>query len=268
MPGSSAPVEHVGTASVRASLLVGVQPAPTAVGGPMPAGRCNTRRSGRGAADSGRTGCWAARSPRRVGPTRPTRLSRGVWRRIDALGHGVGQAAFHAAEGFFVALAGRPFASLVGRARRCRRRVGDRHDEQGVVELPVPGAGEPMAHDVTRGDLDRCGAVVAANAAGEWNRTTVPTRARILPANSRPIPQRSVSVLPAAATVVAICALAVLMRRSRWRISATSSTARARSVACTGYVAERVAADRVRRRRSGSPVRRPRSAEPAAHGAG
>src|SRR5262249_14258212 len=53
----------------------------------------------------------------------------------------VGQTAFQAAESFFVALAGRSFAAVVGASGGIAGELGDRHHVQGVVELPVAGAG-------------------------------------------------------------------------------------------------------------------------------
>lgn len=60
-----------------------------------------------------------------------------------------------------MALARGSFASVVTAAGGVTGQLGDRHHVQGMVELAVPGAGEPMPYDVTGGDLDRCGAVVA-----------------------------------------------------------------------------------------------------------
>jgi hypothetical protein len=56
-----------------------------------------------------------------------------------------------------------------------------------------------------------------------------PTRARIFPAVRSPIPRGWVTVVPLAATAALISVVVVAMRRSRWRISATSSTAHRRS---------------------------------------
>ena len=67
----------------------------------------------------------------------------------------VGQSAFQTAQRFLVALAGRPFASVVGACSGVAGELSDRHDVQGVVELTVSGAREPMSHNVTGGDLDR-----------------------------------------------------------------------------------------------------------------
>ncbi|MDT4984011.1 MAG: hypothetical protein QOF95_1501, partial [Pseudonocardiales bacterium] len=62
------------------------------------------------------------------------------------------------------ALAGHPFGELlvvVGAAFGVAvADLGDRDHVDRVVELPVPAAGEPVDLAVTRGDLDRCGAVV------------------------------------------------------------------------------------------------------------
>jgi hypothetical protein len=91
-----------------------------------------------------------------------------------------------------------------------------------------------MAHDVTRGDLDRCGAVVAGERGRLVEPNNGPDAGEDLAGQQQADTAEVSRVLPAAATVVAICALAVLMRRSRWRISATSSTARARSAPAPG----------------------------------
>jgi hypothetical protein len=67
----------------------------------------------------------------------------------------VGEASFRAAQRFPVALAGLAFALVVGPARGVTLDLGDGHDVQGVVELPVPGAGGVVAHDIAGGDLQR-----------------------------------------------------------------------------------------------------------------
>ena len=54
-----------------------------------------------------------------------------------------------------MALAGGAFALVVAAAGTVVADLGQGHDVQGVVELAVTGAGEPVAHDVAGGHLDR-----------------------------------------------------------------------------------------------------------------
>ena len=82
----------------------------------------------------------------------------------------VGQPSFQAAQGFFVALPAGSFALVVGPAGSVVADLGDGHGVQAAVELPVSGAGEPVADDVAGGDLDRCGSGVG----GERRRRAEP----------------------------------------------------------------------------------------------
>ena len=56
----------------------------------------------------------------------------------------VGQSAFEAPQGFFVALAGSTFALVVSLARWFAADLSDGHDVQRVVELAIADAREPV----------------------------------------------------------------------------------------------------------------------------
>jgi len=59
-----------------------------------------------------------------------------------------------------MALPRRAFALAIGLSGGVAADLGDRHDVQTEVELAVPGPGQSMAHDITRGHLDWGGAGV------------------------------------------------------------------------------------------------------------
>ena len=73
---------------------------------------------------------------------------------------GVRQPSFQTAQGFLMALPRRAFALVIGLSGGVAADLGDRHDVQTEVELAVPGPRKSMAHDITRGHLDRGGAGV------------------------------------------------------------------------------------------------------------
>src|SRR5947209_9270405 len=72
----------------------------------------------------------------------------------------VGEPAFEAAHGFFVALAFGSFALVVVTPGALAADLAERHGVQGGVELAVPGPGEPVAYDIAGGDFDRSSAGV------------------------------------------------------------------------------------------------------------
>jgi hypothetical protein len=71
----------------------------------------------------------------------------------------VGQPPFEAAQGLSVTLACGAFALVVGPTGGVPAELGDGHDVQAGVQLPIPGAGQAMTDDVAGGHFDRCGAV-------------------------------------------------------------------------------------------------------------
>ena len=83
-------------------------------------------------------------------------------RGLRVIDHGsvddVGQPPFEAPQGFLVALPGGAFALVVDASSGVSLDLCDRHDVEGVVELPVAGAGQAMALHVTGGDLYGCDA--------------------------------------------------------------------------------------------------------------
>jgi len=66
----------------------------------------------------------------------------------------VAEAPFQAAQRVLAAFPGGSFALVVGAALGIASDLRNRHDVQGVVELPVPGPGQSVAFDVAGGDLD------------------------------------------------------------------------------------------------------------------
>lgn len=158
-----------------------------------------------------------------------------VWLRVaqELSVDDVGEPRFQAPQRFFVALACGSFAAVVGAPGRVVSDLGDRHDVQCVIELPVAGAGEPVAHGVAGGHFDRGGAVERGECGGGADAVDRPTRARIFPALSARIPQSSVSVVPDSLTAAVMALPAVVMRRSRRRTSLISSAA-SRQTRCAG----------------------------------
>jgi hypothetical protein len=61
-----------------------------------------------------------------------------------------------------MAFPGGAFALVVGAAGGVVADLGDGHDVQAGIELAVSGSGQPVAHDVTGGHLDRRGAGVGS----------------------------------------------------------------------------------------------------------
>ncbi len=78
--------------------------------------------------------------------------------------------AAHHAQKRRAAFPGGAFAQLVVPSRGVASDLGDGHDVQARVELAVSGPGEPVAHDITGGHLDRGGAGVG----GERRRRAEP----------------------------------------------------------------------------------------------
>jgi len=71
----------------------------------------------------------------------------------------VGQMPFEGAERFHRGFAFGEAAPVVGAAGGIPAQLDDGHDVQDPVDAPIPGAGEPVAALVTRGRLERGGAV-------------------------------------------------------------------------------------------------------------
>ncbi len=87
----------------------------------------------------------------------------------------VGEAALHAAHGLGGGLAGVDLAAVLGLAGSGRADLGQGDHVQRLVQLPVAGAGEPVADDAAAGGLDRRDAAVDAKCALVENRRTSPT---------------------------------------------------------------------------------------------
>jgi hypothetical protein len=90
------------------------------------------------------------------------RLIVGVRVAQKAAVNSVGELSFQAAQGFPVAFPGCAFALVMGPTGGVVADLGDGHDVQAGIELAVSCAGQPVAHDVTGGHLDRRGAGVGS----------------------------------------------------------------------------------------------------------
>lgn len=87
-------------------------------------------------------------------PLVPSRARSGVGCAAhEAAVDGVGQAPFEHRRAFSVAFAGGAFALVVG-ASGVSWLIWMMHDVEAMIELAIPGAGQPVADDVTGGGLD------------------------------------------------------------------------------------------------------------------